>query len=189
MSSENLPAPPAIWLDKHFDLVATTSSLGPVADLACGLGRNAIFLASKGLPVVAMDRNQEQLRGLSQAAMRLSKQAALAPLYPIRCDLETPTGVPANTESFGAVLVFRFLFRPLAPAIEHVLKPGGLLVYETFAKAHMATGRGPRREAFYLDPDELPALFPGLEVIAFEEGPDGGNPGDITSRLVARKPA
>ncbi|MFT5441092.1 MAG: tellurite methyltransferase [Myxococcota bacterium] len=189
MNSQNLPAPPARWLDKHLDLVAAASRAGPVLDLACGLGRNALYLASKGVPVVAMDRNPEQLRGLSQAATALAKQGPLAPLWPVRCDLETTTGVPARAESVGAVLVFRFLFRPLAPAIEHVLKPGGIVVYETFAKAHMATGRGPRREAFYLAPDELPALFPGLEVVAFEEGPDGGAPGDITSRLVARKPA
>ena len=49
----------------------------------------------------------------------------------------------------------------LMPAIEACLKPGGLLVYETFHIAHRASGRGPRRDAFYLESGELPGLFPG----------------------------
>ena len=99
---------------------------------------------------------------------------------------------PVAAGSCGAILVFRFLFRPLAQAIENALTPGGILLYETFSLAHRETGRGPRRREFYLEADELVSLFPNLEVLAYVDGPsDGladGDPSDITARLLARKP-
>jgi tellurite methyltransferase len=157
-----------------------------VVDLACGRGRHALFLAQAGIPVVALDRNPDHLKELSVYARRLDPPAAR--VAPVRCDLETEHGIPVAAGSCGVILVFRFLFRPLAPAIERALRPGGILLYETFALAHQKTGRGPGRREFYLESDELVSLFPKLEVLAHGEGPDGREPGDITARLLARKP-
>lgn len=177
------PSPPSPWLCAHEDRVREACALGAVVDLACGRGRHALYLARLGIASIGLDRNPDHLRELARCAER----EGLA-VRPVRCDLETGLGVPLADESCGALLVFRFLYRPLAPAIETLLHPGGILVYETFAQAHRETGRGPRREAFYLAPDELPGLFPQLEVLEYEEGPDGREPPDITARLVARKP-
>ncbi len=156
---------------------------GAVVDLACGRGRHALHLARAGTPVIGLDRNADHLRELRVFADREE-----LPVDAVRCDLETRHRIPVLPGSCGAILVFRFLYRPLAQAIEAALQPGGVLLYETFAMAHRETGRGPRREAFYLEADELPAMFPGLDVVAFEEGPDGDDPSDITQRLFARKP-
>jgi hypothetical protein len=142
-----------------------------------------MFLANAGIPVVGIDRNRDHLRELATSARSLAKLVT-----PVRCDLETGRGIPVRPESCGAILVFRFLFRPLAEAITEALMPGGLLLYETFAMAHRETGRGPRRKEFYLEPDELPGLFPELDVISHREGPDAGTPPDITAQLLARKP-
>ena len=182
MSSNSPLADPATWVVDHLADVQRASKLGPVLDLASGRGRNALYLGKQDVPVIAMDRNPDHLRELAVHAAR-----AGSAVTPVRCDLETEHEIPLNEASCGAILVFRFLFRPLAPAIERALRPGGVLLYETFSISHHETGRGPRSEAFYLDRDELPALFPNLEVISHEEGPSGGEGSDITSRLFARK--
>lgn len=171
------------FLADHEAQVHEAAALGPVVDLACGRGRHALHLARNGTPTVGLDRNPDHLRELAVQAAR-----ERLPVAPVRCDLETGRGTPLAPGSCGAILVFRFLYRPLAPALVEALRPGGLLLYETFAMAHRETGRGPRREAFYLEPGELGALFPALEVLALEEGPDGDTPPDITQRLCARKP-
>jgi len=176
-------SPPSPWVRDHLDEIRSASAAGSVLDLACGRGRHALFLAQAGLPVVALDRNPDHLRELEVCARRLD-----LPVAPVRCDLETEHGIPVAAGSCGVILVFRFLFRPLAPAIEHALRPGGILLYETFSLAHRETGRGPRKRAFYLEADELVGLFPNLEVLSYRDGPDGGHPGDITARLLARKP-
>ena len=133
--------------------------------------------------MIALDRNRDHLRELAVHAARDH-----CAVQPVRCDLETRRGIPLATDSCGAILVFRFLFRPLAAAIEQTLKPGGILLYEAFTMAHRETGRGPRRAEFYLEHNELPGLFPNLEVVAYEEGPDGDVPPTLTARLLARKP-
>ena len=81
------------------------------------------------------------------------------------------------------MLVFRFLYRPLAPEIEALLATGGLLLYETFTRARDGSEGGPRNPAFRLAASELPALFPGLETLAYQEMPDQG-----LASLAAQKP-
>ncbi len=152
-------------------------------DLACGRGRNALFLADAGERVVAMDRDRDRLRELEVRAQRLD--AAVAPAC---CDLETEHGIPVAVGSCKAILVFRFLFRPIAPAIESSLQPGGVLLYETFVWGHRETGRRPRRREFYLETGELPQLFPNLEVLSYREGPAIAEPPWDTAQLVARNP-
>jgi SAM-dependent methyltransferase len=170
-------------LCNHEALVHEAHELGPVIDLACGRGRHALHLARAGTPVIALDRSADHLRELQVHAQRDA-----LPVQPLRCDVETAHGLPLPPESCGAILVFRFLYRPLANVIAAALRPGGVLLYETFTLAHRDTGRGPQREAFYLKRDELRTLFPDLEVVAFEEGPESDERPDITQRLYARKP-
>lgn len=157
--------------------------LGPVVDLACGRGRHALAAAHEGLPVVGLDRNTEFLGQLGRAA-----RAAALPLLPVRSDLETGHGIPIRAGSCGAVLVFRFLFRPLAPAIQALLAPGGLLLYETFTIHQRNLGYGPDNAAFLLQPGELSSLFPGLDVTKHWEGTTAGSPAWAVARLAATRP-
>jgi len=82
----------------------------PVLDLACGDGHNGIFLASKGFSVVLADRSEE---ALSQA--RLNARAAGVTVQFRQVDLEQEGVNPLEDLSFSAVLVFRYLHRPLIP--------------------------------------------------------------------------
>jgi hypothetical protein len=87
------------------------------------------------------------------------------------------------------VLVFRYLWRPLAPALWEALRPGGLLLYETFTKRQREMGLHPRNPAFLLEEGELLALFPGAHVLLHEEGVTEGSPPEALARLAALKRA
>jgi SAM-dependent methyltransferase len=151
-----------------------------VADLACGRGRNALAAAGRGLRVIGVDRNGEALGELCAAA-----RARRLSVSGVRADLEDERGIPLAAASCAGILVFRFLFRPLAPAIARTLRPGGLLLYETFTERQRELGWGPRNAAFLLKPGELRALFPGLEVLDYWEGLTGGERPKAVARLAA----
>jgi rhodanese-related sulfurtransferase len=190
------------WLDAAFDVIPTARlEAGPPArlwrpspfltavldrlprgralDLAAGAGREAVTLALAGWTVEAWDRD----------ATALERAAALATRHGVHLvtrlvDLEWP-GVRITAGAFEVVTVFRFLHRPLFPAIADSLSPGGMLVYETFRRGQERFGR-PRHPRFLLDDGELAETFPSLEVLRYEEteSPDG----PVLASLLARRP-
>jgi SAM-dependent methyltransferase len=174
---------PSPHLLAHRAAIEAAARRGPVLDLACGSGRHALAVAGWGVPVVAMDRSREALA-------RLAAQARAVPgaVLEVRTDLETPMGIPMKPGSCGAILVFRFLFRPLAQAIVEALAPGGLLLYETFTIHQRDLGQGPGNPAFLLGEGELLELFAPLEVTSHWEGLAPGPPPQALARLAARKP-
>jgi SAM-dependent methyltransferase len=179
------PAPSPLFVACLPALVEAARA-GPVLDLACGAGRHALASAAAGLRTVAVDRDAAALSALAAAARTRGVQARV---HPVRADLERGASIPLRAGAFAGVLVFRYLHRPLADALAALLRPGGLLVYETFTTAQRALGRGPRSPAFLLAPSELPALFPGLRVQSFEEGLFGDPEPEALARLVAIRPA
>jgi SAM-dependent methyltransferase len=79
----------------------------------------------------------------------------------------------------------RSLFEPLARA----LTPGGILIVETVTRAHaeeLGHGFDPR---FLLDRGELPASFPDLHVLRYEEGvvERRGRPRAVASLVAVRR--
>jgi len=177
-------APPSALLLDRLPLLRAAAALGPVLDLACGRGRNALALAREGIDCIGLDRNRERLRALREAAA-----SEPGKVDAVLCDLERDGITPVKNGSCGVILVFRFLFRPLAPAIEHALAPGGILIYETFTRAQPAHGWGPKSPDFLLEPGELPGLFPGLEILHHDERPVSQPRPEASARLVARRPA
>ena len=119
--------------------------------------------------------------------------AALVPsfLYYValffQADLEAAAQIPLRPGSCAAVLVFRYLHRPLARGIVEVLAPGGLLLYETFTLDQRKLGYGPKNEGFLLKPNELAGLFPGLETLSYWEGTTADEKPAAVARLVARR--
>lgn len=176
-------APPSALLLDRLPLLRAAAGLGPIIDLACGRGRNALALAREGIDCIGLDRSRELLRALREAAASEPGQ-----IDAVLCDLESDGKIPVKNGSCGALLVFRFLFRPLAPAIERALAPGGILIYETFTRAQPALGWGPKSPDFLLEPGELPGLFPGLEILHHDERPVSAPRPEASARLVARKP-
>jgi SAM-dependent methyltransferase len=176
-----LSAPSSFFLAESAR-VAEAAARGPVVDLACGRGRHALAAAELGARVLGLDRNPALLQEL-----RASARSRRLPLLPVRTDLETPRGIPVRSGSCGAILVFRFLFRPLAPRICEALARGGLLLYETFTIQQRDLGQKPSNKAFLLEEGELPELFGELQILSYWEGLSEGPRPEALARLVARK--
>lgn len=152
----------------------------PVLDLACGDGHNGIFLASKGFSAVLADRSEE---ALSQA--RLNTQTAGVSVQFWQVNLEQEGVNPLEARTFSAVLVFRYLHRPLIPCIMKSLKQGGILMYETFTTEQARFGK-PKNPDHLLKAGELLSWFHNWEVIHTFEGIIGIPPKAI-ARIVCRK--
>ncbi|MGY1487932.1 class I SAM-dependent methyltransferase [Methylobacillus pratensis] len=158
MNVSAMQAPcPSAWLVEHSHYIKPG---GRVLDVASGAGRNAIWLARQGFRVTAVDRDAKALATLKSLAPNVEVQ--------IR-DLEQ--GVwPYVDEHFNAVVVCRYLHRPLLPALASSLVPGGVLIYETFMQGHEQYGR-PSNPDFLLRSNELADTFkPLLRIAAYEEG-------------------
>ncbi|CAG4884446.1 SAM-dependent methyltransferase [Georgfuchsia toluolica] len=147
---------PSHWVRRFAPLI---SQGGIVLDLACGRGRHARLLAAKGFRVEAVDRDAEALASLAGVAGITARIA----------DLEGGPW-PYASGYFDGVVVTNYLFRPLFDALIGALKPGGVLIYETFMIGNELVGR-PANPEFLLRPGELLDLVqPALTVVAFEQG-------------------
>ena len=87
----------------------------------------------------------------------------------VQADLEDGSPWPLPGERFQGIVVANYLHRPLFPALQEALAPGGVLIYETFMLGNERYGK-PSNPAFLLRPGELWRAFPGLHLIAFEQG-------------------
>lgn len=158
-----------------------------VLDLACGNGRNGELLVRRGLPVTFADRDAGSLRQVRATAGQDGQDGQDGKVRLWQVDLEAPGSEPLRDKRFDAVLVFNYLHRPLLPALREVVRPGGLLFYETFTTAQRAYGR-PRNPDFLLRPGELQETFADWDILHDFAGelPD---PTRAVASLIARKPA
>jgi tellurite methyltransferase len=134
---------------------------GVVLDVAAGRGRNALALARAGLVVVAVDYSSEAMRLLAATA-RTSHLA----IWPVVANLDN---FHLKDESFDAIVNINFLDRALFPKFERALRPGGVLIADTFLVDQATIGH-PRDPRFLLGHGELRALAGGLEIEEYREG-------------------
>jgi hypothetical protein len=104
----------------------------------------------------------------------------------VEADLENKAVNPLPADSFGGILVFRYLHRPLIPFIREALRRGGVLMYETFTIDQPRFGK-PYNPDFLLKPGELRAWFDDWEVIACFEGIEE-IPRRAIAQILCRKP-
>ena len=129
---------------------------GAVLDVACGGGRHLRWFAGRGHPVTGVDRDAgalETLQGVGRTVV---------------ADIENGPW-PFAGQQFAAVVVTNYLWRPLFPQLLAAVAPGGVLIHETFAQGNETVGK-PSRPDFLLAPGELLQAYPGLRVVAFEDG-------------------
>ena len=175
MATENARAlPPSPWIVRHAPLLRPGAA---VLDVACGEGRHVRWLHQRGYKVFAVDRNADALAGLQALA-----EVRVA-------DLEAGPW-PYGDQTFDAVIVTHYLWRPLLPRIVQAVGPGGFLLYETFSLGQASLGR-PSNPEFLLRPGELlDAVRPTLRVLAFEDGfVDGPRPAYVQRIAAVREAA
>jgi SAM-dependent methyltransferase len=157
---------PSSLLEKFWSM----APIGKALDIACGNGRNSIFLAEKGFLVDAVDISTvatDQLTGKH-------------PKIRVICtDLDTWNIPP---DCYELIVNIRFLDRRLFSMIQKGLKPGGVLVFESFLEGH--------RKDFCLEENELLHAFNSFRVVYYEERKtDASEKFNQIAALVAIKPS
>jgi SAM-dependent methyltransferase len=145
---------------------------GRALDLACGAGRNALFLASLGWHVTAVDRSAVGVRLLRERAAGMSVDARIA-------DLEGG-GFAIEPAAFDLICDFYYLQRDLFPAIREGVRPGGVF---TGAIHLFQEGRGAQ---YTLQAGELRDEFRGWKILFYSESPEPG-PHRPSARIIARR--
>lgn len=156
------------------ELVANRQYLdgrGCALELACGKGANALYLASIGYRVVAIDGALEGLKICDSSARERH-----LPVFPLAADLDS---VQLPSLRFNLVSVVRYLNRALYKTIEDSIAPGGILFFKTFNRQHLKRHPGFNPQ-YVLEDNELIDAFSTLEVV--DAGECAG-----TSFIVARK--
>lgn len=161
-------------------LVETAEHLEPgvALDLACGTGRNSLWLAANGWRVTAVDGSSNAISILRDRLRELSLEvnARVADLQ----QEEFRIGVAA----WDLIAICFYLQRNLFEPAKQGVKPGGLIV----ATPHLIeTGQEPT--ASRLPPGELRTYFKGWEILHYHEGksrdPAHHRP---SAEIVARRP-
>jgi tellurite methyltransferase len=134
---------------------------GIALDVAAGRGRNSRPLARAGLRVVAIDFSVEAMRLLAATA-RTDRLA----IWPMVANLDN---FHLKDESLDAIVNINFLDRALFPKFERALRPGGILIADTFLVDQASIGH-PRDPRFLLARGELRALAGALDVEEYREG-------------------
>lgn len=158
------------WVSRFAPLVPP----GEVLDLACGGGRHARLFAARGYAVLAVDRDAAALMQLAahgDAGLTTLQSDLEASPVPDAAGAVAATVWPFAAHRFAAIVVTNYLYRPLLPLIVASLAPGGLLIYETFARGNEHFGK-PSNPDFLLMSGELlaVAVAGGMTVVAFEQG-------------------
>jgi SAM-dependent methyltransferase len=130
---------------------------GRVLDLACGTGRNALWLASNGWSVTAVD-------GSAAAIEKLRLHAGTLPMETHIADLEKGEFAIAES-SWDLILACYYLQRDLFEPVKRGVAPGGVVI----AIVHITEGcESPTKHR--LRPGELAGYFHDWEILHSHEG-------------------
>ena len=153
---------------------------GRALDLACGTGRNALFLAEKGYDVTAID--------ISPRAIKLAEQMAREKGLKINWIVGDLDNYAIQGQYDLIVISFFSINKKMVPPIINALRSGGMLLSENHMLSPSAADES-HEHRFHLKPGELRELFQGLRVIRYGERKvdgEGGRPSYLAS-LVALK--
>lgn len=144
---------------------------GRALDVACGAGRNALYLAANGFAVTAVD--------ISAVALERGQHAAAArglDVEWLQADLDENPERSLPAKPFDLIVWVRYVHGALMPHVVARLGSGGVLVCEQ----HLATDAavaGPTNARFRLAPGALERSAQGLRILHSFEGlvvdPDG----------------
>ncbi|RQW78203.1 MAG: class I SAM-dependent methyltransferase [Geobacter sp.] len=168
---------PSRYLAEQIDLIESLVPGKKALDIACGEGRNSIFLARRGFCVTGIDISDE---GLDKAARRSAEEGVEITF--LREDLESWE----FSGSWDLILNLNFLLRDLIPKIISALNPGGIVLFETLLDSPLLPGV--HTPAFLLQPGELVQLFARFAgVVRHHEERTGAD--SATARLIFQKDA
>jgi SAM-dependent methyltransferase len=170
---------PSRFLQEIFAGGAWEIPPGEALDIACGTGRNAIFLAQRGFQVVGMD--------ISAVALGEARRRAVEANLKIdwqQVDLEK---VELVVSGFDLIVNFNYLQRSLIGPMKAALRVGGYVIFETYLIDQAAVGH-PKNPDYLLGHNELLDHFRDFRVLCYREGKfcDATEP-SFRAGLLARK--
>lgn len=155
---------PSVLLEEWLDRLPG----GRALDVACGAGRNALYLATAGYEVDAVD--------ISTAALERARQTAEELGVDIQWYARDLEHEPLPEGSYALIVWIRYANPRLLGEIAAKLSPGGCLVCEQ----HLASEEdviSPKQPRFRVRSGELLKAAAGLGIRAYREGivrdPDG----------------
>jgi tellurite methyltransferase len=149
---------PAQFLVENTDLLPR----GRALDVAMGSGRNAIYLAKMGFEVEGVDTSREAI----EEALARAREEGVS----IQTRVEDLEKIPyIEEEAYDLVICFNYLQRSLMPQMKNWVKPGGMLVYETFIIDQVRFGK-PQNPDYLLGHNELLYTFRDFRVLRYREG-------------------
>lgn len=163
---------PSPFLAEQIELVTILCRGRKALDVACGEGRNSIFLTRHGFHVTALDISDV---GIAKARTWAGEEGL--DIAFCRGDIEA---YPL-TEIYDLIINFNFLLRALVPRLVQALTPGGVIVFDTILDTPALPGE--HDKSFLLQPGELPCLFRDFAgtIHSYRECPDEVFP---TAKLV-----
>lgn len=153
---------PNAFLAEHCHLLS-----GPVLSLSEGEGRNAVFLASRGLEVLGVD--------ISTVALDKAKALATARGVEIRTMVADLATFEPEANHYGSVISISAhlpsaIRLRLYPLIERALRPDGIVLLESYSENQLSrdTG-GPRDVDMLMTVDKIRREFTMVEPILLRE--------------------
>lgn len=149
-----------------------------VVDVACGTGRDAVFMASKGLLVDAWDNLPDAIARCRDLARRNSVEVNAE----VRNVLSGSNFAP---KSYDIITCFNFLDRQFMAEIAQGVRPGGYVVYETFTTEQRRQFGKPKSDRHLLNSGELRGYFADWRILHFSESL--ASPRRFVASLIANK--
>ncbi len=128
-------------------------------DIACGAGKNSIFLAKNDFIVDSMDISDVALKNLAKKSYKN--------INTIQIDLEEEFSPKENF--YNLIVQTNFLDRTIIPKMIKALKKDGILFIETYME-HESNEKTPSNPDFLLKKEELKNIFKdGFEILDYDE--------------------
>ena len=166
---------PSPFLSREIDRIKLLVPGHTALDIACGEGRNSLFLAENGFQVTGLDISDV---GLSKGIARANSAGVSIDFRRVNLD-----GYSIS-EKYDLILNFNFLLRGLIPSEVQALTPGGLLLFDTILESpQLLASHDP---SYLLRKGELAKIFGAYqgEILSSEESDEGDMP---TARVLFRK--
>ena len=152
---------PSRFLQEIIDGESWNVPRGKALDVACGKGRNALFLAARGFQVTAIDISRVGL----EEGRRQAEENSLSIDWQ-QSDLE---GVRLGPAEYDLIVNINYLQRSLVRQIRSAVKTGGHVIFETYLIDQQTIGH-PKNPDYLLAHNELLDYFRDYRVLRYREG-------------------
>ena len=163
---------PIPFLTQHVNLLPK----GKVLDVAMGEGRNGVFLATQGFQVIGVD--------ISEIGLTKARKLAADKGVTVETRVQDLDRYEPERNVYDVVLCTYYLQRDLFPRLKDAVKPGGMIVVETYSMDHVRYKPEFPKE-YLLRTNELLEIFKDFTILRYQVVDDGTA---VFSSIIAQKP-